>query len=471
MNLNKQSTTVSDCHLETFQDNTPRGLLTVDELQNAEMAIIMFCQKQRFAGEIESLKKGRSVGKSSPLFRLCPVLMDGVLRVGGRLSRADMSEDAKHPLILAKDFHISDLLLRHIHQEVGHGGRNYMLSVLRQRYWITGATTAIRRIISKCVVCCRLQAAPGCQQMADLPVDRVSPDAPPFTRVGVDYFGPFEVKSRRSIMKRYGVIFTCLAIRAVHIEVASSLDTDSFINALRRFIARRGQVMEIRSDNGTNFVGAERELRQAIEGWNHEQISNTLLKKNIKWIFNPPAGSHHGGVWERLIRSVRKVLNSTLRLQNLDEEGFHTVLCEVESILNGRPLTKASVDPHDLEVLTPNHLLLLKTSSSLPPGVFQKDDVYTCRRWKQVQYVSDQFWKRWVQEYLPQLQERQRWTGAQRNFMVGDIVLIVDQTAPRNSWIMGRVIQTFPDRKGKDKLSGQAYNQSMPAARGRCLKI
>lgn len=290
--------------------------------------------------------------------------------------------------------------------------------------------------------------------MADLPVDRVSPDEPPFTRVGVDYFGPFEVKSRRSIVKRYGVIFTCLAIRAVHIEVASSLDTDSFINVLRRFVARRGQVVDIRSDNGTNFVGAERELRQAIEGWNQEQISNILLKKNIKWTFNPPAGSHHGGAWERLIRSVRKVLNSTLRsqnqtLSNLDEEGFHTLLCEVESILNGRPLTNASVDPHDLEVLTPNHrMLLLKTSQSLPPGVFEKADLYTRRRWKQVQYMSDLFWKRWVQEYLPQLQERQRWTSKKRNFAVGDIVLLVDQAAPRNSWIMGRVIQTFSDRKG-----------------------
>lgn len=98
-------------------------------------------------------------------------------------------------------------------------------------------------------------------------------------------------------MKRYGVIFTCLAIRAVHIEVASSLDTDSFINALCRFIARRGQVKELRSDNGTNFVGDQRELKEAIESWNQIQIHNTLLQRGIKWIFNPPTGSHHGGVW------------------------------------------------------------------------------------------------------------------------------------------------------------------------------
>lgn len=433
---------------EVLKVNEFGGLLTVDELKNAEMAIIKFCQKVQFSDEFDSLEDGRSVSKSSSLFKLCPVMIDGVLRVGGRLSRADLPEDAKHPIILSKNFHISDILLRHIHQEVGHGGRNYMLSRLRQNYWITGATTAIRRILSKCVICRRLQAAPGSQQMADLPEDRVCPDEAPFTRVGVDFFGPFEVKSRRSMVKRYGVMFTCLSVRAVHIEVASSLDTDSFINALRRFIARRGQVLEIRSDNGTNFIGAERELRQAINGWNHSRINDALLQKNIKWVFNPPAGSHHGGVWERLIRSVRKVFNSTLKSQTLDEEGFHTVLCEIESILNGRPLTKASADPDDLEVLTPNHLLLLKTSPSLSPGEFQKDDIYGRRRWKQVQYMSDLFWKRWVQEYLPQLQERQKWTSTKRNFLVGDIVLIVDETAPRNSWVMGRVVQTFPDRKG-----------------------
>lgn len=145
---------------------------------------------------------------------------------------------------------------------------------------------------------------------------------------------------------------------------------------------------------------------------------------------------------------MRKVLNSTLRVQRLDEEGLHTVLCEVEAIINSRPITKASTDPNDLEALTPNHLLLLKTQPSLPPGEFQEADLYARRRWRQVQYISDLFWKRWSKEYLPLLQERQKWTGVQRNLVVGDLVLLMDSTAPRNSWIMGRVLQTFPDRKG-----------------------
>lgn len=269
----------------------------------------------------------------------------------------------------------------------------------------------------------------------------VTPDKPPFTHVGVDCFGPFEVKRGRSVVKRYGVIFTCLNIRAVHLELATSLDTDSFIHALRRFIARRGQAVEIHSDNGTNFVGAQRELQEAMKGWNHDQINSCLLQKGIKWNFNPTVVWHFGGIWERLIRSVRKILNSILRGQSLDEEGLYTLLCEVKSILNNRPISRASMDVNDLEALTPNHLLLLKTQPFLPPGLFNKDDPYSRRRWRQVQYMADLFWKRWIGEYLLQLQEHQKWLVKKRNFQVGDIVLIVDDTAPRSSWVMGKIIQ------------------------------
>ncbi|XP_034530056.1 uncharacterized protein LOC117805434 [Notolabrus celidotus] len=403
--------------MQMVKAQAAKGPLSVEEFHNAEIAIVRFCQEKRFTEERSILQKGESVKRTSNLYKLDPILEGGILRVGGRLSRAAMPVEAKHPAILAKDLHISDLVLRHIHQATGHGGRNHMLSKLRQRYWIPGASTAIRKTLSKCVVCRRLHAAPGRQRMADLPHDRVSPDEPPFTRAGVDYFGPFEVRRGRITVKR-------------------------------RFVARRGQVLELRSDNGTNFVGAERELREAIGKWNHAQINDVLLQKGIKWVFNPPLGSHHGGVWERLIRSVRKVLNSTLRAQNLDEEGLHTILCEAEAIINSRPITKASTDPNDLEALTPNHVLLLKSKPSLPPGVFQREDVYARRRWRQVQYIADLFWKRWVKEYLPQLQERQKWQSTRRNFIPGDLVVVVDESAPRNSWLTGRVVQAVPDKRG-----------------------
>lgn len=424
------------------------AFLTPDDLSEAETSILRFTQQETFHDEIAVLSSGKCEVKESILYKLDPILEDGLLRVGGRLSKAAMPEETKHPVILSKNQHVSSLLLKHIHKQVGHGGRNHVLSRLRRKYWITSANAATRKILSNCGFCKRHKGKLGEQKMGDLPVERLMPDLPPFTNVGVDYFGPIEIKRGRSLEKRYGVIFTCMACRAVHLEVAYSLDTDSCINALRRFVCRRGQVSHLRSDNGTNFIGAERELREALAALNHSKIQRAFLQEGIKWSFNPPTASHHGGVWERIIRMVRRILTSVLHQQTLNDEGFHTVLCEVEAILNDRPITKLSGDPNDLEALTPNHLLTMKRKPVLPPGLFEKTDLYIKRRWRQVQYISDLFWKRWIREYLPLLQERQRWSKERRCLVPGDIVLVADATAPRGSWLLGRVLETYPDRKG-----------------------
>lgn len=189
-------------------------------------------------------------------------------------------------------------------------------------------------------------------------------------------------------------------------------------------------------------------MREALSGLNQDKIKRAMLQRGIKWYFNPPAGSHHGGVWERLIRMVRNVLRSVLNQQVLDDEGLQTLICEVEAILNDRPITTLSDDPMDLEALTPNHLLLMKAKPILPPGLFVKEDLYIKRRWQQVQYMADLFWKRWTQEYLPLIQERQRWSTVKRSFAPGDIVVVADSTAPRGSWLMGRILETKPDACG-----------------------
>ena len=187
----------------------------------------------------------------------------------------------------------------------------------------------------------------------------------------------------------------------------------------------------MRSDNGTNFTSGERELRESIQAWN-----------------NPPYGSHHGGIWERCIRSVRRILRALLQEQSIDDEGLVTLMCEVESILNSRPITFVSDDPADPEPLTPNHLLLLKCDSPMPPGVFQKEDVFSRRRWRQIQYLSDIFWKRWSREYLPLLQSRQKWLFPSRNLAVSDVVLVAAENTARNCWPLGRIQEVFPDKKG-----------------------
>ncbi|XDV29292.1 hypothetical protein PO909_032429 [Leuciscus waleckii] len=370
-------------------------LLTVEDLLQAERSVISYVQRQAFPAEITTLQMTPpKVKRSSRICRLDPVLDEGILRVGGRMHKSAMPDETKHPCILPKDSHISILLLRHIHERCGHSGRNHMLSELRKKYWIIKANSLARKVLSRCVMCRRVKGKEGEQKMTDLPLERILPDLPPFTNVGLDYFGPIEVRRGRSTIKRYGVLFTCMSSRAVHLEVAFSLDTDSCIHALRRFVCRRGQIKHIRSDNGTNLVGAQVELKKALMTLDKLKIQDALLPDGIKWSFNPPAASHHGGVWERLIRSVRYVLYSTLHQQSIDDEGLQTLFCEVEAILNNRPLSTVSSDPYDLEPLTPNHLLLLKTQPIMPPGIFLKSDLYARRRWKQVQYMADLFWHR-----------------------------------------------------------------------------
>ena len=205
-------------------------------------------------------------------------------------------------------------------------------------------------------------------------------------------------------------------------------------------MATRGSPEPIRSGNGSNFVSGEAERRRAISNWNQGKIANFLLQRNVEWIFNPLAGSHHGGAWERCIRTVQKVLNALVREQLLDDESLSTLICEVESIVNGRPWSKVSDDSHNLKPLTPNHLLLLRAGPSLPPGIFVRENLYSRRCWRQVQYLSDVFWRRWTKEYVPGLQGRQRWTKPQQNFQVGDIVLIADEKTPRGLWPLGRIV-------------------------------
>ncbi|XP_061569557.1 NACHT, LRR and PYD domains-containing protein 14-like [Cololabis saira] len=189
--------------LQSFKATLRRRILNPENYEEAEKAIFRFVQKYRFENEIASLTRGlNNISKDSPLYKLDPILDDGILRVGGRLHKLALPSEIKHPVILSKDMHVSQLILRHIHQQLGHAGRNHMLHRLRQRYWIISANSAARRTITECTVCRRYRGKLGEQKMADLPEERVMPDKAPFTDVGVDYFGPLEVKRGRSLVKR-----------------------------------------------------------------------------------------------------------------------------------------------------------------------------------------------------------------------------------------------------------------------------
>ena len=300
--------------------------MKVEEIQRAEEFILMLVQGFAFSKEYEALRKIQGeerqknrdlvrdkkaeIKKNSTLYRLDTFLdQNGLLHVGGRFSRSQVFPDNfKYPIILPKKSFVVDLIIRDAHEKVAHSGRGITLGTLRSRYWIMNANSVVRHFISKCVTCRRLRGVVGEQRMADLPKERIAP-SPSITYCGVDYFGPFYINEGRKELKRYGALFTCLSSRAVHIETVSSLETDSFLNALRRFIPRRGPVGEIRSDQGTNITGAEKELQRALSGMDNNAIQRSLCMEFkadwVQWKQNPPSASHMGGVWEGQIRSVR----------------------------------------------------------------------------------------------------------------------------------------------------------------------
>ena len=289
--------------------------------------------------------------------------------------------------------------------------------------------------------------------MADLPVERLAYQSPPFTNTGVDYFGPFYVTVRRTTEKRWGFLFTCLTTRAVHVEIVPSMDASSCVMGVERIVFRRGTPTIIWSDNGTNFVGAEKELRENIEKWNTINIAVELAHKGIKWRFNPPSAPHQGGIWERIVRSFKRVLYTILGTRRLTDEVLSTTFCLVEHALNSRPLTPVSADPSDLGALTPNHFLLGNQARSLP-SIIGVDEFDHRKRYARAQSCANAIWSRWIKEYVPALNRRSKWqTPAEHHLKTGDLVWVVEETNPRGYYPTARITEL---RYGSDSVARSA---------------
>ena len=239
------------------------------DLKRAETELVKFVQRKAFP-YLFSGTNGDQISSQCPQYmeKLRPFIFEGVFRVGGRLAKAEISCDAKHPIILPQHSHLTELIIRQYHEAVGHSGTGHTWAEIRLRFWIIKGGAAVRHSIGKCELCKKRNAKLGKQLMADLSALRLQVDKPSFYHVGVDYFGPFEIKQARKFVKRFCCVFTCLTTRAIHIEVLHDLTTDSFLCALRRFISRRGRPQDVYSDNGTNFVGAARVLRKSLAAWN-----------------------------------------------------------------------------------------------------------------------------------------------------------------------------------------------------------
>ena len=254
---------------------------------------------------------------------------------------------------------------------------------------------------------------------------------------------------------------TCMVTRAVHLEIAHSLSCDSFLMAVQRFIDRRGRPTMIRSDNGTNFV-AGRKVLSPDRALPEEEFARGIADKGIEWIFNQPHAPHFGGVWERLVRSAKNALLVALGDQSVTDELLITVITDIESLLNSKPLTHGSLHPDDDEPLTPNHFIFGRPSPYVPLCQADVNDVLSKEHVKITQALVHKFWVRWMREYVPNLTERRKWTTSRPNLQANDLVLIVDETQPRGTWPIGRVVEAIAGqdgvvRKAKVKIKNSEY--------------
>ncbi|GBP90925.1 hypothetical protein EVAR_66269_1 [Eumeta japonica] len=325
-----------------------------------------------------------------------------------------------------------------------HGGVETVVNELRQRIWVLRLRPSVRSVIRSCLPCRIRKMKPTEPLTGEHPSARLAHHQRPFTFTGLDFCGPYLVTVGRQHHKRYVALFTCLTTRAVHLELAGSLSADAAILTLRRFMARRGCPTEIWSDRGTNFVGADNELRREALRAFEEEASEHL----VRWRYIPPGAPFMGGAWERMVQSVKRALTTVLQEQHPREEVLSTLLAEAEFTVNSRPLTHVSVSAEDPEALTPNHFLLGGAARVPTPGAFVEADLNSRQQWRRAQRLADHFWQRWLREYLPLLQRRHSSQQKGTPPEVDDMVLIVDENLPRNTWPRGRVLELYPGKDG-----------------------
>lgn len=423
--------------------------LEVWEICRAEHLLHKRSQVESFAEELIKLHSKQDLPSLSRLKQLpCMLDSDGLIKISGRLNNSSLCESTKHPVILDSKNEITKLIINHYHQINRHQGHETVLNNLRNKYWILNGRNAVRKVAREYQHCKNRRVLPVIPVMGQLPSFRTERTVRPFIKVGVDFFGPIEVTVKRSHEKRYGVIFTCMVTRAVHLEIANSMSTNAFIHVLRQFGCRRGFPEEIYCDNGTNFKGAEKELSTALKEMDKEEIKRFSTTNNVKWNFNPPTAPHMGGAWERLIQSVKKVLKEMLTSRYPQEYVLRTLFAEIENIVNSRPMTHVSIDPYDESPLTPNHFLIGPQNIALPFSETNSGDLHQLSMWRASQKLADIFWKRWTEEYVPTLIRSTKWYQDRKGIKLGDVVLIVDSNGPRNLCQKGRVVKLFP---GKDR--------------------
>lgn len=421
------------------------GLLSTGELAAAETMLARAAQAQSFYDAYRclsnqlSLKSMKDKLMYNKLVGLNVFLDDSqVIRIGGRLcNSSNFDYNKKHPILLSSKHRLALLLLECEHKRLFHAGPQLLLSSVRECWWIIGARNLAKRVVHQCVTCTRLKGRTLNPIMGNLPPERLEPSFP-FNRCGVDFAGPINIlitKGRGGrLMKGYICLFVCLVTKAIHLELVTGLSTEDYLLALKRFISRRGKPAVIFSDNGKNFVGAEKELSlQGIE---------------IKFI--PPYSPHFGGIWEAGVKACKFHLRRVVGMANLTYEEFNTVLVQIEGILNSRPITPLSSDPDDFLPLTPGHFLVGRPLTAPAYEDITDRKTSLLSRYHRVEQLRQHFWSRWSKEYVSELQQRTKWKTNSDDIKLDSLVVIKEDNMPPLKWRLGRIVRVYT---GKDGIS------------------
>jgi hypothetical protein len=426
----------------------------VNERNRARMVLIRESQKRSFPVEWERLESG---GKLPPALNKYSPFFDrfGIMRARTRISRLDeVPRETRQPMILHGKDRLTELIISKLHLDLEHPvSENLLLAKVYEQFIVVGLTKLVRKIRSECVLCRKLKAKPCQQQMADLPAWRFEKPFRAFSKIGLDYAGPFWVKVGRGMRRKqlFVLVITCLQIRAVHFEVCENQTTSSVINALSRFSALRGTPDVIFSDNQTSFKSASKELMDFVAEIDFEKVRGFtgFVSKETLWRFNTPLAPHQGGVYEIMVKAMKRAVKVLTDGQHLDEDSFRTVIYRSASLLNSRPLTQQVNEASgEEEILTPNSFLCGNVSTQLTAG--QTPEWYDPRKaWKRINESLEFVWNRFLKEIVPELQARSKWADEFENLKEGDVVLLIEPETPRGLWRLGRVLEPLPSGDGK----------------------
>ena len=396
-------------------NNNYSGQLSVAELSCALHTILKITQREVFPNDIKQLVKANGVESNSQLRALNPFIDDkGLIRVGGRLRNSSLPYAEKYPIVLPKNFHVTEFIIKDFHEIGLHGGTQATSHAVTAKYWPLNGKNTTKENIKNCMTCFKVNPTNCYHFMGDLSVNRVV-QARPFLNAGLDYCGPVHVKEKkfrnRGKVKVYACIFVCFTTKAVHIKLISDLTTEAFIAGLRRFFARRGLSANLYTDNATNFVGARNEIKtmeKLVQSRAHNDLVKSFLtNKGVNWHFSPPRTPHFGGLWEAVVTSFKFHYYRVVREKLFTYEELNTYTTEIEAILNFRPINSISQDPNDLRALSPAHFLIGEALTSLPESEYTEVPINRLSVWEHIQCMKGHFWKRWSKEYLNQLTTEQ----------------------------------------------------------------